>query len=162
MTQLPVVLDPHEDIVLIKLAREIAINHFPVETILKAHQISPETWISIQQLPRFKDLLAAEIKDWNGALNTHERTKLKAAAMVEEYLPEGNSRLHDNRETLPAKVELLKLLTRIAGMGLTGAELNGFGGEKFSVTINLGADSKLKFEKEVTHQVIDVTPTGDA
>ena len=157
MTHTPVVIKAEEDIGLVKLAREIAINHFPIETILETHQISNETWERIKENPRFQALLKAQIEEWNGALNTHERTKLKAAAMIEDYLPEGNTRLNDRTETLNSKVELLKLLARIAGMGESKTEGVG-SGEKFSVTINLGADQKLTFEKDV--KVIEASPSG--
>lgn len=159
MSNTPTVINASEDIGLVRLAREIAINHFPIETILETHQISHETWEIIQKNPRFQVLLQNEIEQWNGALNTHERAALKAAAMIEEYLPEGNRRLHSSQETLNSKVELLKLLARIAGMGVAGAEVNGGMGEKFSVTINLGADNKIQIEKQVQPKMIDVTPS---
>lgn len=157
MAQVPATIETLEDIGLVKLAREIAINHFPVETILERYQITPENWETVKASPRFQQLLEHEIQEWNGALNTHQRTSLKAAAMIEEYLPEGNSRLHDSRENLPAKVELLKLLAKIARMDSSG-DGGGGSGEKFSVTINLGNDQKLTFEKKV----IDVTPDNPA
>lgn len=149
MASVPAPLNTNEDLGLVRLAREIAINHFPIETILKTYQITDETWNSIQANPRFQQLLKGAIEDWNGALNTHERAKLKAASMLEEWLPEGNMRLNDRTETLSSKVELLKLLAKIAGMGVSDASVAGVG-EKFSVTINLGADNNLKFEKEIT------------
>jgi len=160
MAQPPAIINASEDSGLVRLAREIAINHFPVETILKTYQVTPEAWTSIKGNPRFQQLLKAEIEAWNGALNTHERTSLKAAAMIEDYLPEGNSRLHSPQETLNSKVELLKLLARIAGMGVTGADITTVG-ERFSVTINLGADNKLKFEKDISPTVIDAEVVGD-
>jgi hypothetical protein len=40
-------------------------------------------------------------------------------------------------------------------MGLTNAAVDGAGGERFSVTINLGSDNKLTFEKTVAPKVID-------
>jgi hypothetical protein len=154
MAPLPVPLNPHEDIALVKLAREIAIEHFPIETILKTHQITPEAWERIKDNPRFTALLEREIADWQGALNTHERTKLKAAAMVEEYLPEANKLINSSQESLPAKTELLKLITRIAGMG-ERTEISGGGGERFVVTINLGADQKLSFEKTLPDKCVE-------
>lgn len=140
---------------LVKLARELAIDHFDPETILKNHQISADTWENIKNNKRFHDLLESEIAAWNSATNTHERTRLKAAALVEEYLPEGNARIHDPKENLPAKVELLKVMTRIAGMGIDKADVHNGSAEKVSITINLGADHKLKFEKEVNAPLIE-------
>ncbi|RZN09646.1 hypothetical protein CWO91_16595 [Bradyrhizobium genosp. SA-3] len=82
-------------------------------------------------------MLASEVEAWNTALNTSERVKLKAAAMLEEWLPELNNRLHDTEEALPAKIEGGKMLTKLAGMDGRTGEVAG-GGERFSVVINLG------------------------
>jgi len=155
MANTPAVITPQYDPLFVKLAREIAIDHYELETILEHHQITTEAWTRIKDNPRFQALLESEIASWNEAGNTHERTKLKAAALVEEFLPEGNRLLHAPDQALPAKVELLKTLTRIAGMGLTGVGVDGAPSERFSITINLGADSKLQFEKQVTSKVIE-------
>jgi hypothetical protein len=157
----PATINPQYDPLFVKLAREVAIDHHDIETILKHYQITTEHWERISANPHFQKLLEAEIAAWQGATNTHERTKLKAAALVEEWLPEANTRLHDAQENLPAKVELGKLLTRIAGMGLTGMGVDGAPAERFSITINLGADAKLQFEKQVTSKVIDGEIIGE-
>jgi hypothetical protein len=141
---------------LVRLAREIAIDHYPLETILERYQVSTEQWETIKVSPRFTALLEVETADWHGALNTNERTKLKAAAMIEDFLPEAHARMHDASETLPSKTELAKLVAKIAGMG-ERTDINGVGSsEKFSVTINLGADQQLQFAKQVTPKVIEV------
>lgn len=137
----------NSDILLVKLAREIAMDIQPIENILKQYSLSPDAWASLQLNGRFRSLLASEVEQWNTALNTHERVKMKAAAMLEEWLPELNNRMHDSNEALPAKIEGGKMLTRIAGMERS-SEVGG-GGERFTVTINLGEDSKLTFEKQL-------------
>jgi hypothetical protein len=145
------------EVLALRVAREIAMGLHDTETILKTHEIDAKTWERLQANPVFRGLVVSEATAWNSALNTHERTKLKAAALVEEWLPEANTRAHDPKETLSAKVELMKLLKGIAGMGITNAA-DGGGGERLSVTINLGADSKLiKIEKDVTPKVIEGT-----
>lgn len=143
---------------LVSLAREIAMDIAPLETILEGASITPEQWEIISQSGRFKSLLAAEAEAWNTALNTHERVKLKAAAMMEEWLPELNSRLHDRGENLTAKIEGGKLLAKIASVGERVMGDGDGGGERFSVTINLGADTQLKFEKELPAKVIEHEP----
>jgi hypothetical protein len=159
---LPTALTHHRDeLLLIKLAREIAFDHHDIETILKTYQIDLETWDEIKGNASFRKLLEAEIVAWQSATNTNERTSLKAAALVEEWLPEANSILHDRNAPLSGKVELGKLLARIAGMGLTGAGVEGGGAEKFSITINLGNDDKLKFDKVLPPKVIDGEVLGD-
>jgi hypothetical protein len=157
MASEPTIPPKDTDLLYVRVAREIAIEHHDIETILKRYQISDENWQKIQRDTRFIELLKSEIAEWQGATNTHERTKLKAAALLEEYLPEANTRLHDAGENLPAKVELAKLMARIAGMGLNNADIIGGSGERFSVTINLGADQSLRFEKTVTPKVIEGT-----
>jgi hypothetical protein len=137
------------------IAREIAMGLHDVETILKTHRIDPQTWADLAANKCFQDLVVSQSAAWQGALNTHERTKLKAAALIEEWLGEANARIHDQDETLSSKVELGKLLTRIAGMGITNMHEAGGSGEKFSITINLGADHKVSFDKVVTHKVIE-------
>lgn len=144
-----------DDLRLIMIAREIAIDHFELEDILSRYEINQEEWERISSLPRFTELLRSETEAWQAARNTHERTKLKAAALIEHWLPEASARMFDPKEPLPAKNETAKLVARIAGMGLNSADIQGGGGEKFSVTINLGQDHKLQFAHQVTPQVIE-------
>lgn len=145
------VLQPSQsDSLLVKLAREIAMDIHPIGTVLKQYSISDEHWETLKHNARFQALLASEVETWQSALNTHERVKAKAAAMLEEWLPELNNRLHDADETLPAKIEGGKMLTKLAGMD---GRVDGVGavGERVSITINLGADvAPIKIEKEVT------------
>ena len=139
---------------LVQIAREIAINHKDVDDILKDHSITQEEWDELRESQEFARLLEGEIVAWQSATNTHERTKLKAAALIELWLEEANARLYDGKETLSAKTELAKLIARIAEMGAStsaGAELGG----KFSVTINLGAAQQIKIERELPPKVID-------
>jgi hypothetical protein len=141
------------DLKLLRLARELAMDLNTVETILKTHEVSPSQWETIQEDQRFLKLLAGEIEAWNAAANTQERTKLKAGMLVEEWLVEANARIHDKAETLTAKTEVVKVLTGIAQMGKAAGE--GAGAERFSVTINLGGDNKIKIEKMLPHKVIE-------
>lgn len=138
----------------ISLAREIARDIQPLQSILEARQIDANEWERIQANPHFQRVLSSEVEAWQSATNVGERVRLKALHFVEEALPEFFQRAHDSRETLNAKTEVLKTITRLAGIGnstVDGAAI----GEKFSVTINLGADQTLKIEKTVTPQVIE-------
>lgn len=160
MMSTPVVVESVSELVLVKLAREIAMDIHPIETILKQYSITSERWEELQRLPRFIALLESEVGAWNTALNTHERVKLKSAAMMEEWLPELNNRLHDRHEALPAKIEAGKLLTKMAGIGERGPAEGG-GGERFTVTINLGAGSTpITIARDVTPPTIEHDPVG--
>lgn len=128
-----------------------------VQTILDNNQIDQSRWETIQKDPRFVRLLESEIAAWGAAGNTAERTKLKAGMLIEEWLSEANARIHDKSEPLPAKTEVVKVLAGIAGMGKDrGENSGGMGGERFSVTINLGAQ-KITIEKQLPSKVIDGT-----
>lgn len=143
-----------EDALLVVLARELAMNLRPLDEILSAFHLTAEKFDRISETPRFTQLLQQHTLEWEAAANTHERTKLKASTMIEDWLPEAHRRLHDNAETLNSKTELAKLVTKLAGMGLDRADVANTG-EKVSITINLGGDTKLKFEHNVTPKVID-------
>lgn len=145
---------PLNELTYLKLAREIALNIQPLETILKMHEINSNQWQTIQNSPRFQALLRSQIEAWESAENTHERVKLKAASMVEEFLPELYGKLHDPHESLNAKLEGAKLARDLAGMGRNSVDTAGVG-EKFTVTINLGAQQSFKIEKDITPKVID-------
>lgn len=136
------------DTALVKLAREIAMDIQPIETILKQYSITDQAWEQLQRNGRFTRLLESQVEEWNSALNTHERVRAKSAAMLEEWLPELNNRLHDRDIGLPAKVEAGKMLTKMAGIGEREVGAGG-AGERFTITINLGEDHKLSFEKQV-------------
>ena len=145
----------YSDVTLLRLARELAWDIYPLDTILQMNKVDANVWEIIRNLPRFQSYLESELAAWHAATNAHERVKVKSAIMVEEWLPELNTRIHDPNESLNSKIEAGKLVARLAGMGLEKAAISGDVGEKFSVTINLGGDAQLKFEKQISPQVID-------
>lgn len=151
----PIVASQHfGDVDMIRLAREIAMDMRPLDDILDTLKITQERYNEICSNPRFQKYLQTALEEWNSALNTSERVKIKSMAFVEEALPEFYARAHDPKESLAAKTEVLKAVARFAGIGGT-AQVGGIGGEKMVVTINLGADHQLRFERDVTPQVID-------
>lgn len=144
------------DVTLLKLAREIAMDIQPVETILATLEISDDEWQNIQQNLTFRGYLRTAIEEWQSASNTQERVRLKSLAFVEEALPEFYARAHDPTENLQHKIRVLEVVAKFAGVG--GNVDTALSGEKFSVTINLGADHQVRIERDVTPQVIE----GDA
>lgn len=154
MTALTTVETNVTELKLLQLAREIAMDIRPLEEILQVHDVDQALWQQIQANPRFRQYVESEAAAWHGSLNTHERVKLKAAAMLEEWLPELYSRMHDRAENLSAKIEAGKLARDLAGFAKGGVGVES-AGERFSVTINLGQDSKLTFEKQLPPIIID-------
>lgn len=154
MVSLPA-LKSLDHVKLLKLARELAMNIQPLENILEQHGIEQDDFERLKTHPTFVKLLESETAAWESAVNTHERVKLKSASVIEEWLPELNNRIHDSREALPAKIEAGKLLAKLAGMGLSNMDVSGGAADRFSVTINIGADKQINIEKELPSKVID-------
>lgn len=148
--------DLTDDLMIVQLAREIAMDIHPTEQILRNHQISPTRWEEIQRNTRFRQILQGFVEEWNSADNTEKRTKLKALSFVEESMPEMYARLHSPAEPLPAKAKVLEVVAKIAGLGANGAMGTGGSGEKFSVTINLG-EQKTLVVSAPTPQAIDTS-----
>ena len=142
------VRSPIDDLLKVRLAREIAFNHRELDDVLKMFELTQEQWEKIKKDPRFEKLLRGEIEAWESAANTTQRSELKMASMVEESLPELYACLHDRSTPLSARVELFKALKQGGGIGAS-EKGGGEQSERFSITINLGASQKLKFEKEM-------------
>jgi len=138
------------DVTLSKLARDIAWDIYPLETVLGNYNVTQEEWQAIKEMPRFQRYLENEIATWANADNTAERVKIKSQALIEDYLPEIYERMIDPTENLPAKVEAAKFIGKLAGLGNERSAGDVSTGEKVSITINLGEDRKLTFEKDVT------------
>jgi hypothetical protein len=122
---------------LIRLAREIAIDHYDIEDLLDRYQLTYEHWLTLWSYPRFTRLLASEEESWRSAKNTRERVKLKSAAVIETYLEDAAKSLLDAKETLVAKTGLAKLIASFAGIGTEHDQKHG-GVGGFSIVINLG------------------------
>ena len=153
MTAMTELTSSNNEVIMLKLAREIAMDIHPIGDILARHEVDVGLWEEFQTNARFKDYLRGAVEEWQSATNTAERVKLKSMAFVEEALPEFFARAHDPKEPLAAKTEVLKTIAKFAGVG--GSVDGALAGERMVVTINLGADRQFRVEKDVTPQVID-------
>lgn len=149
----------YDDMKLVKLAREIAMGIKDLPDVLFDNGMTQLEFESIQRLPHFNKMLAAEIVAWGSAVNTQERVKLKAGAMIEEYLPELYARLNDREEPMMAKIKALETISKMAGFGATDIPVAGSPGDRVQVIINLGADHRLEYQKTLPHKVIDHEPS---
>lgn len=125
------------DKTLLQLAREIAMDIYPLSEILLNTGVTLAQWEAIQRNPRFVAYLEANVAEWSSAKNTSERVRLKSAVLLEEWLPKLHNEMHGNEASLNAKVEAAKLLAKIAGVERPVNE-GGDGSGGFHVTINLG------------------------
>jgi len=130
-------LDLGKDINVIKLAREVAIDHYPISDILNRYNITNDEWDALQEWPRFIELVEVEKQNWNSALNTNARIKLKSATLIEEWMEEGHKLLHDTSESMNSKVELIKLLGKFSGLE-SPAQLQGEVAGRVTINIKIG------------------------
>lgn len=143
-----------QEINIVKLAREIAMDLRELDQILKQHGVTPAKFEELKRHPYFVRVLSAEVEAWESATNTSERVKLKAAAMMEEWLPSLYGRITNPDEDLMKVVKGGELVVKVAGLNAdTGGNSNP--SDKVVITINMGADNKLQVAKTVTPQVIE-------
>lgn len=153
------VLEPVDPLTQLKIARELGSNMRELDDVLQTHEVSHAQFAELQKNVRFQKLLRGFVEEWNKVSNTSERVKLKALSFVEEALPEYYARAHDAKEPLSAKVELLKTIAKLGGVG---GEVNAaLAGEKMTITINLGADAQLQFDKTIDGTLVDGAPGED-
>ncbi len=144
----------YNHLTIVRLAREIAMDIRLIDEILEIQGVSRDNFAKIRATKEFEKVLQNEIEAWNSATNTAERVRLKSLSFVEESLADFYADAVNKNESLSARTEVLKTVARFAGIG--GSSVDGaINGEKFLVTINLGADKTLKIEKDVTPKVID-------
>ena len=133
------------------IAREMAMNIRDPKFILDAVGITQEQFDThIRPQVYYKRAYEAFVTEWESALTTNKRIALQSAAALEDALPKLASRMSKDAEALPAVVETAKLLAKLAGAGEQTRETAP--GERFTITINLGADT-LKFEETIGHSV---------
>lgn len=108
------------------LAREIAMDIFPLKDILLLHQLDDMEWLRIQANPKFQAMLEGMVRDWNSALNTKERVKIKASTGLESILENYIRDIADGSIPLGQRVEAGKFLARLGE--LDGQQIIGAGG----------------------------------
>lgn len=109
------------------LAREIAQDIFPVDQIIALHRLDDAEWQRIQAHPRFVSMLAEMQRDWNSALNTRERVRIKAQTGLETMLEVFINDINDHSIPLAQRVEAGKFLAKLGELGehAPGAGLGG-------------------------------------
>ena len=85
----------------------------------------------------FRQMLRQAQDEWEGAVNTHKRIKLKAAVNIEEALPHFYKAMTSDKEPLSSKVKAFEVVSRVAGLG-NPEPLNAGAGQFFKLEINLG------------------------
>jgi hypothetical protein len=146
------------DTLISQLAREIARNILPTDTVLKKFKLDTKTYERVFDLPYFQRRLEEELSVWNGSDVHSIRTRIaaKAATVIEESMIEVYDLIHDKSQPLSGKVEMLKHCARLANME-GGAALSDADAQVV-INISFGGNT-MTFEKERVPPTIDVVPT---
>lgn len=133
-----------------RLAREVARDLVPLDTILERFKLSEDDYQRIIKHPLFAQRLQEEVDIWAAStpMAIVERIGAKAATMIEESLVEVYSLIHDKSQPMSAKIEALKWASRISGIGERESAVAQPLGERVKFNIYIG-DRKVEFEKEV-------------
>lgn len=163
ITSLPPSLPPApalDENQMVKLAREIVMNIHGLPTILTRWQLTQSQFDThIAPNDFFKRVTDQFRIEWESAGSTKHRMQIKAQIALEESMSTLAARMGNKDEDLGKATETAKLFARIAGVE---ADKQQGTAEKVVIEINLGADEKIKFEKEPvqTGVVIDATAEG--
>lgn len=147
-SNLPVPTPTWDNARLAKLANELAKNIREIPEVLKSYGITEAQFEVIEKTEFFKRAFENSVIEWQSAENAQARIKIEAAVALEDALPAIAARMTKEGEALSGVVETGKLFAKLAQIGEGRSE--GLPGEKFSITINLGEDKKLTFEKDIT------------
>lgn len=120
-----------------QLAREIAMDIFPIDEVLRLHQLTPEEWERIATHPKFKQMLDEMVREWNLSAGTMDRVKVKSATGLESTLEVFIRDIANPDIPLNQRVEAGKFLAKLGE--LDGSRIGqGGGGSIVHININTG------------------------
>lgn len=138
LIQLPNISPPE----LARLAREIAMNIRMRHDILAEFKLTDTQYDYLEANNEFyQAALKNACIEWHAPLNTQERLRVEAAAILEDSLVGLGARMQNRAEGLPGVVEVAKLFAKVAGVGEREAG-SAAPGERFTINIDLGGDRK--------------------
>lgn len=144
------------------LAREIALNLFELDVVLERLGFTSVQWMAISARKEFRRMVSEARDEWGSSMSTPGRVKMKSLALLEEKaLPGCYKMLEDPHVSPAAKTDIVKTLAKMAGIGEREGVVANEGG-KLIVEINMGADSKLRYEKEPPMIDGEATEIGNA
>lgn len=124
-------LPPEEnlDTVMRNVARDVGMDLYELDVILKNNNVKVADFLRWKDHPTFIKYIKSERAEWAAATNTTERTKLKAGIVMEMFMETAHTNLNDVKLALRDRIELSKVVARIAGLtDRPAAQIPGSGG----------------------------------
>lgn len=126
------------------LAQELARNIRDLDEILSLFSVSHADYEKLKNNEFFRAAVDSARVEWHAAGNTIARMQLQCAATAEQGLPHVYARAVSGKEPLNHVVDFFKWLSDTGGMKKDPTK--GQAGERFHITINLGADTQISFD----------------
>jgi hypothetical protein len=120
-----------------QIARKLAMDIVPLDTILLESKMTQAEFEQLQHTRYFQDMLAEEVTNWSAAPNAAERVRIKYLTITEEIAPDMYTALLDPKIPLGQRADLLKTVAKLAGLDKTGPDAGAAG--RVKITINMGA-----------------------
>ena len=127
-----------------RLAREVGMGMRDLDNVLASFNIDPATYEKLKAHEWYNKLVDEYRIEWESTTNTTARTQLKSLYAAEAALEHVYARCISGKEPLNHVVEGVKWFTDVAGLKKNPGQ--GAQNERFQITINLGADTKIEFD----------------
>jgi hypothetical protein len=135
-----------DEIQLGQLARELVMNVRNYKFVFADFGIDEDDYYHIEKNPYFKKVKEHFTIEWNSTLSSEQRLRLVSLAYLEQLTPVLTKRAMREETALPDATDVSKMLLKITGMG--DPKMERPGGERFVITINLGADTET-YDKSI-------------
>jgi hypothetical protein len=106
--------------------------------VLKQYGLTDKQLAAKMLNPGFAAHFRATQAAWNSDMNAQERIRLKAAFILEDSLPDLGRIVKNPQTPVNAKLAAIESLTKISTVANVPKQADGGGGEKHSITINIG------------------------
>lgn len=139
------------------LSAELGANLLPLEEVLKRFGLTIGNLKDLLRNPQFRHMVKEFKREWNSPMSAKDRIKLKALLMVEDNLLTLHT-LFNNAATNPtARLSAFDAMVKLADAAPKVTAPEG-GGNKFHLTLNLGAHQATPFTIDAeTQATIDKT-----
>lgn len=121
-----------------RLIADLVANVRFQKDVLQQYGLTQEDLARKMLNPGFAAHFRATHAAWNSDMNAQERIRLKAAFLLEDTLPELHKIVKGAQTPVNAKLAAVEQLTKISTVANMPKQAEG-GGEKHSITINIGA-----------------------
>jgi hypothetical protein len=145
---------------LTRLARERAMNIKNLDELLNIFELTKEQYEQIEQDPTFKRVLEQYNIEWNSALTSPERVRLRSLATYEDGMQFIADRMTNPNEPLASCIEAAKMFAKTGGIGEKKDEIPT--AERFVIQINMGENKMLSVDLPSSKEIVPAAITDQS